>query len=70
MSFPVRIYYDPFSEFDRLFDEAFAARGRPSSAVAERAQNNDCQLFRPKYVLESCLLTFIYLACHLQNGPS
>jgi len=56
MSFPVRFYYDPFSAFDRLFDDAFVARCHPSSAVVERGQDtgNEHQLLlRPKYVLSS-----------------
>ena len=36
-----RVLYDPFAEFDRLFDDAFNARFRPSttnvgSAIAQR----------------------------------
>ncbi|KIK77218.1 hypothetical protein PAXRUDRAFT_835056, partial [Paxillus rubicundulus Ve08.2h10] len=31
----MRFYYDPFTEFDRLFDDAFAARFRPSTTTSE-----------------------------------
>jgi HSP20 family protein len=29
----VRTFYDPFTEFDKLFDDAFNARFRPSSTT-------------------------------------
>ncbi|KAG6332636.1 hypothetical protein ID866_6451 [Astraeus odoratus] len=51
MSSFMRFYYDPFTEFDRLFDDAFAARLQPCATVAVRGQNSDNQhqaLFRPR----------------------
>lgn len=44
-----RVIYDPFYEFDRLFDEAFNARtGNQQGQVAER--NNAPRALRPRYV--------------------
>ena len=67
MSYPARFYYDPFSAFDRLFEDAFVPRCHPSSAVVERGRNsgNESQLLlRPKYVLNrgssDIVLTYIY----------
>ncbi|KAL4065414.1 small heat shock protein [Scleroderma citrinum] len=52
MSYPVRLYYDPFTEFDRLFEDAFVARFSPSGTAVERGQstnnNERQQLFRPR----------------------
>lgn len=51
MSSLVRFYYDPLTEFDRLFDDAFEARFQPLTAVTERnpASNvNQQGLFRPR----------------------
>ncbi|KAF9235607.1 small heat shock protein [Melanogaster broomeanus] len=31
----MRFYYDPFTEFNRLFDDAFTARFRPSTTTTE-----------------------------------
>ncbi|KAI6001234.1 small heat shock protein [Pisolithus albus] len=36
MSSVMRFYYDPVTEFDRLFDDAFAARFTPSSVVTRK----------------------------------
>ena len=45
MSSPMRIYYDPFTGFDRLFEDAFVAPCSP-----ERGQNTE-RVFRPRHVL-------------------
>ena len=47
----MRFYnYDPFAEFDRLFEDACVARF-PSCEAVRRENNNKSQtLFRPKYV--------------------
>ncbi|KAL4066186.1 HSP20-like chaperone [Scleroderma yunnanense] len=51
MSCPVRFYYDPFTEFDRLFEDALVARFPPSSTVVERGSNtNNSGLFRPSHI--------------------
>ncbi|KAI6001230.1 small heat shock protein [Pisolithus albus] len=48
MSSITRFYYDPFTEFDRLFDDAFSARFTPrSSAVAETDSDRQA-LVRPR----------------------
>ncbi|KAG2127565.1 small heat shock protein [Suillus bovinus] len=45
----VHFHYDPFTEFERLFDDAFSARFRPTSDVS-RAVESGSRLgtFRPK----------------------
>ena len=50
----MRFYYDPFSEFDRLFDDAFSSRFlRPSGAPTTETRR---ELSRPRYVVYSpCL---------------
>ncbi|KAG6332637.1 hypothetical protein ID866_6452 [Astraeus odoratus] len=50
MSSVMRFYCDPFTEFDRLFDDAFAARFWPSvTANDQRAGSNERQgVFRPR----------------------
>ncbi|KAI6010888.1 small heat shock protein [Pisolithus orientalis] len=48
MSSIMRFYYDPFAEVDRLFDDAFAARFTPSSAVTQKSNNNRQTAFRPR----------------------
>ncbi|KAF8550092.1 small heat shock protein [Imleria badia] len=51
MSSLVRLYYDPFSEFDHLFDDAFNARFWPSPSSTEVGQRADAQRldsFRPR----------------------
>jgi HSP20 family protein len=48
----MRFYYDPFTEFDRLFDDAFAARFRPPTTTSEVGHavnsNNAVTSFRPR----------------------
>lgn len=47
----MRFYYDPLTEFDRLFDDAFTARFQPLTAVTERNQTsgtNQQGLLRPR----------------------
>lgn len=68
MSFPVRFYYDPFFEFDRVFEDAFVARCDAPSTVVEGGRNSgnsEHQLpFRPRYVLNrwsQCYFSGIYL---------
>jgi HSP20 family protein len=48
----VHFHYDPFTEFDRLFDDAFSSRFRPSSDVSGRALEGGSRVgtFRPKYL--------------------
>jgi hypothetical protein len=55
--------YDPFTEFDRLFDDAFTARFRPDSDESRPA------IIRPKCVLpvQGRLSALIYL--NTQDGP-
>ncbi|KAG1750643.1 small heat shock protein [Suillus paluster] len=45
-----RSLYDPFTEFDRLFDDAFTSRFRPSTALTESSLTDKSRLtkFRPK----------------------
>ncbi|KAH7924628.1 HSP20-like chaperone [Leucogyrophana mollusca] len=47
-------YYDPSSEFDRLFDDAFSARFRPGGALTEveRGRGQRLQAFRPRMDLK------------------
>ncbi|KAI6044454.1 small heat shock protein [Pisolithus marmoratus] len=47
MSSIMRFYYDPSTEFDRLFDDAFAARFTPSSAVTQKGNDRRAE-FRPR----------------------
>jgi len=45
----VHFHYDPFSEFDRLFDDAFSSRFRPSSDVARTSEGRSrVGTFRPR----------------------
>ncbi|KIJ65122.1 hypothetical protein HYDPIDRAFT_88868 [Hydnomerulius pinastri MD-312] len=46
----MRFYYDPLTEFDRLFDDAFSSRFRPSSTVTEigRGIEGGAATFRPR----------------------
>ncbi|KAF9219803.1 small heat shock protein [Gyrodon lividus] len=44
----MRFYYDPFTEFDRLFDDAFSSRFRQPSALTEGAREPRESVFRPK----------------------
>ncbi|KAG1723249.1 small heat shock protein [Suillus paluster] len=46
----VHFHYDPFTEFERLFDDAFSARFRPSDVAGGRALESGSRLgtFRPK----------------------
>ncbi|KAF9235604.1 small heat shock protein [Melanogaster broomeanus] len=49
----MRFYYDPFTEFDRLFDDAFTARFRPSTTTTEVGGASDGAVarvgsFRPR----------------------
>ncbi|KAH7885838.1 small heat shock protein [Phlebopus sp. FC_14] len=37
----MRFYYDPFTEFDRLFDDAFATRFRPTSLGGETGRGRE-----------------------------
>ncbi|KIK90514.1 hypothetical protein PAXRUDRAFT_676989 [Paxillus rubicundulus Ve08.2h10] len=42
-------YYDPFTEFDRLFDDAFSSRFRPASALTEGGGRETREVaFRPR----------------------
>jgi len=41
-------YYDPFTEFDRLFDDAFSSRFRPASALTEGGRETREAAFRPR----------------------
>ncbi|KAF8840836.1 small heat shock protein [Paxillus ammoniavirescens] len=41
-------YYDPFTEFDRLFDDAFSSRFRPASALTEAGRDAREVTFRPR----------------------
>ena len=43
MSSLIRFHYDPFTEFDRLFYDAFNARSWPSTSRAQRLDS-----FRPR----------------------
>ena len=48
-----RFYYDPFTEFDRLFDDAFISRFRPLSDTtvqATRPSSTVRNAFRPRCV--------------------
>ncbi|KAI5992466.1 small heat shock protein [Pisolithus albus] len=47
MSSVTRFYYDPFAEFDRLFDDAFSARFLPSSAATDTSSDRQA-LVRPR----------------------
>ncbi|KAI6014068.1 small heat shock protein [Pisolithus microcarpus] len=47
MSSVTRFYCDPFTEFDRLFDDAFSARFTPSSAVTETGSDRQA-VVRPR----------------------
>ncbi|KAF9244655.1 small heat shock protein [Melanogaster broomeanus] len=42
------LYYDPFTEFDRLFDDAFHSRFRPTAAITEGGREPRETVFRPK----------------------
>jgi HSP20 family protein len=39
----VRTFYDPFTEFDKLFDDAFNARFRPSHTIEGNTTLNQCR---------------------------
>ncbi|KAF8142125.1 HSP20-like chaperone [Boletus edulis] len=43
----MRFYYDPFSEFDRLFDDAFSSRFLRSTGAAPTTETRR-EIFRPK----------------------
>jgi len=52
-----RFYYDPFTEFDRLFDDAFISRFRPSTAPTDTTPNSRLDvMFRPRCVLLLCII--------------
>lgn len=56
----MRFYYDPFSEFDRLFDDAFSSRFlRPITGLGTTETGRD--IFRPRFVVDSpiCVLADI-----------
>lgn len=44
----VHFHYDPFTEFERLFDDAFSARFRPSDASRAVESGSRVGTFRPK----------------------
>ncbi|KAG2048077.1 small heat shock protein [Suillus hirtellus] len=45
----VHFHYDPFTEFERLFDDAFSARFRPTSDVSRAVESGSrVGTFRPK----------------------
>ncbi|KAG2071538.1 small heat shock protein [Suillus decipiens] len=44
----VHFHYDPFTEFERLFDDAFSARFRPSDASRAIESGSRVGTFRPK----------------------
>ena len=47
----IRFHYDPYTEFDRLFDDAFSARfwpSVPSPELAQRARTQRLDSFRPR----------------------
>ncbi|KAG1780848.1 small heat shock protein [Suillus placidus] len=44
----VHLHYDPFTEFERLFDDAFSARFRPSDASRAVESGSRVATFRPK----------------------
>ena len=45
-------YYDPFTEFDRLFDDAFISRFRPGAGVTDPTPTSRSDIvFRPRCVL-------------------
>ncbi|KAH7924288.1 small heat shock protein [Leucogyrophana mollusca] len=48
----VHFHYDPFTEFDRLFDDAFSSRFHPGKAVTESGRRAESaqrpSLFRPR----------------------
>ncbi|KAJ8585178.1 small heat shock protein [Rhizopogon salebrosus TDB-379] len=44
----VHFHYDPFSEFDRLFDDAFSARFRPSDVARTSEGGSRIGTFRPR----------------------
>ncbi|KAI6101209.1 HSP20-like chaperone [Pisolithus sp. B1] len=48
MSTVTRFYYDPFTEFDRLFDDAFSARFSPSSAAVTETSSDRQAVVRPR----------------------
>ncbi|KAH7914802.1 HSP20-like chaperone [Hygrophoropsis aurantiaca] len=43
-----RFYYDPFTEFDRLFDDALSARFQPGKALTAGNQSGSGSKFLPK----------------------
>lgn len=51
----MHFYYDPFSEFERLFDDAFSSRFlRPSTGPSTETGRD---IFRPRYVVNGpCIL--------------
>ena len=57
MSSLMPFYYDPFSGFDRLFDEAFFSRFlHPATGGPPTTETRRRELFRPRYVVNSpCL---------------
>ncbi|KAG1864904.1 small heat shock protein [Suillus subluteus] len=44
----VHFHYDPFTEFERLFDDAFSARFRPSDVSRATESGSRVGTFRPK----------------------
>ena len=47
----IRFHYDPFAEFDHLFEDAFNARFRPPISTAEVARSpgvRRLESFRPR----------------------
>ena len=65
MSSLIRFHYDPFAEFDRLFEDAFNARFWPttptsSAEVAQRPGAQHLDSFRPRCALS---LSHLSLVC-------
>lgn len=58
----VHFHYDPFSEFDRLFDDAFSARFRPAEAGRALESGSRIGTFRPRYACivrdTNCIVNF------------
>lgn len=57
----VHFHYDPFTEFERLFDDAFSARFRPSDVSRAVESGSRVGTFRPKYVRDrehNCIAKF------------
>ncbi|KAH0828116.1 HSP20-like chaperone [Lanmaoa asiatica] len=69
---PVCFYYDPLTEFDRLFGDALAARFRPStSATSPSTQHVQVDLFRPRMdIHEGKEATVVIATCELPDTKS